>query len=182
MGERKKLGNYELLDKVGQGAMGAVFKARQVSMDRIVALKILPPKLAKNQTFIERFMREARSAGRCRHPNLISVHEVGQVDKYYFFSMEFVAGLDLLQHLKKHGPIGESEALGHMVKIASALEEAHRQGIVHRDVKPDNILLTETSEPKLADLGLAKPMSGDADVTMGGAAIGTPRAMGGIQY
>lgn len=171
------LGNYELLKKVGQGAMGAVYRARQITMDRIVALKILPPDLAKDKAFVQRFLREARSAGKCHHPNLIPVDDVGQVKNYYYYAMEFVAGRDLKEVLKQDGPLDEATAIEYMIKIAGALRAAHSSGIVHRDVKPDNIMLTEQGEPKLADLGLAKPMSGDADVTMGGQAVGTPHYM-----
>ncbi|MHC4200304.1 MAG: serine/threonine-protein kinase, partial [Planctomycetota bacterium] len=177
MPEHKTLGNYEIIERVGSGSMGAVFKARQVSMDRIVALKILPPKLAENEAFVQRFLREAQSAGKLGHGNLIQVIEVGRAGQYYFYSMEFVGGPTLKQVLVDRGPVDSATAIDYMTKIAGALAEAHRRGIVHRDVKPDNIILTDQGEPKLADLGLAKPMSGAADVTMGGAAIGTPHYM-----
>ena len=177
MPEHKLLGNYEIIERVGSGSMGAVFKARQVSMDRIVALKILPPKLAADEAFVQRFLREAQSAGKLGHANLIQVIEVGRAGQYYFYSMEFVGGPTLKQLLEDKGPLDQKTAIDYMTKIAGALAEAHRRGIVHRDVKPDNIILTDQGEPKLADLGLAKPMSGAADVTMGGAAIGTPHYM-----
>ena len=177
MAEQTILGNYEILAKVGAGAMGTVYKARQLSLDRIVALKILPRRLAADGEFLARFLREAQSAAQCSHPNLIQVHDVGQAGGYYFYSMEFVGGPTLKQVLAQHGPLAEKVALGYMVKIAAALEEAHEKDIVHRDVKPDNILLTERGEPKLADLGLAKPLRSEADVTLDGTSVGTPHYM-----
>jgi hypothetical protein len=177
MATAKRIGNYEILAKIGQGGMGAVFKARQVSMDRIVALKVLPPRLAQDESFVQRFLREAKSAGQCSHANLIGVYDFGEVDGCYFFSMEFVDGPNLRDFVTEHGPLGESVAIEYMIKVAQALEVAHRKGIVHRDVKPDNILVGSNGEPKLADLGLAKPMDGDADITLGGKSIGTPAYM-----
>jgi serine/threonine-protein kinase len=173
----KRLGNYEILGKVGQGTMGAVFKARQLSMDRIVALKVLPAKFAEDKTFLERFLREARSAGRCNHPNLLQAYDSGQAGEYYFYAMEFVEGGDLLERFNREGRLDETEAVRLMGQVADALSEAHRQGIVHRDVKPANIMLTSKGEAKLADLGLAKPMSGESDITMEAKALGTPHYM-----
>ncbi len=171
------LGNYEIIEKIGSGGMGAVYKARQLSMDRMVAMKILPKDLAKNKDFVQRFLREAQVAGKCSHPNLIHVHEVGYSDGYYFYSMELVDGPTLEEIIEEKGPLSESTAVEYMIGIASALKEAHGKGIVHRDVKPANILITKEGVPKLSDLGLAKPMSGRLDVTMGGRAIGSPHYM-----
>ncbi len=172
--ESQRIGGYEILAKLGQGGMGAVFKARQVSMNRIVALKVLLPNRAADPDFVTRFLREARSAGQLSHPNLINVYDCGRDGQYYYFSMEFVEGQSLKQVLKAHGPLDEATAIRHLIAVARALGAAHAQGIVHRDVKPDNIMLDRTGEPKLGDLGLAKPMSGELDVTLGGNVLGTP--------
>lgn len=170
-------GNYEILEKIGQGGMGAVYKARQISMDRLVALKILPKKLAQDEAYVARFQREARSAGMVNHPHLIQVYDCGRIGELWFFSMEYVPGCTLRQLLKQQGPLGEIQALGLLRKVAAALGAAHAKGIIHRDVKPENILLDLDGEPKLADLGLAKPMDGMSDVTLTGQALGTPLYM-----
>lgn len=154
--------------------MGGVFKARQLSMDRIVALKILPKDLAADENYVQRFVQEARRAGQLFHPHLLQVYEVGKADGYYFFSMEYADGMNLKQWLKQEGPIGEELARMWMLKIAGALGEAHRAGIVHRDVKPSNILLNDRGEPKLADLGLAKPLSAAGEASVSAISIGTP--------
>ena len=171
------LGNYELMEQVGAGSMGDVFRARQISMNRIVALKILPERFAESESFVRRFVREARSAGRCNHANLIQVYDVGTSDGRHYFSMEFVGGPTLMEVLAREGPLQEAEAVGQMLKVAAALGEAHSHGIVHRDVKPENVILTEQSEPKLADLGLAKPLRGEADESNVGKPLGTPYYM-----
>jgi hypothetical protein len=173
----EKLGNYEIVERVGSGAMGDVYRAVQLSMNRTVALKILPERLAGNESFVARFIREARSAGKCNHGNLIQVYDVGQADDKYYFSMEFVGGPTLQDVLKKDGPLPEADAIRHMQKIAEALNDAHSREIVHRDVKPANVLLTERGEPKLADLGLAKPLNTESEETNAGKPLGTPYYM-----
>ncbi len=158
----KKVGGYELIERIGQGATGAVFKARQISMERFVALKILSPKIAQNQpAFMKRFIREARVSARLEHPNLVRGIEVGQDPKngLRFFAMELIEGPSLKTMLQEQGPLQEEIALKIAQGIARALSCAQKAGIVHRDVKPDNILLTKRGEPKLADLGLAKAIA-----------------------
>ncbi len=175
MGGTTKLGNYELLAQVGRGGMGAVYRARQLGMERIVAIKVLPRSFAADERFVQRFLREARLAGQCSHPNLIHVHEVGKADGYYFYSMEFVGGPTLKLLLQEDGPMDQEMVVYYISSIAAALEEAHERGIVHRDVKPENIILSERGDPKLADLGLAKPISGEMDVTADSSIVsGTP--------
>ena len=162
------------LENSAKAAWAQFFKARQQGMDRLVALKILPPKLAKDEKYVQRFLREARSAGAINHPNLVNAIDCGNADGYYYFSMELVEGPNLKQLQKEKGALPGKNVIRWLIDTASALEAAHNEGIVHRDVKPENILLTAKGRAKLADLGLAKPISGDADVTMGGVAIGTP--------
>ena len=172
----KVLGGFEILSKLGQGGMGAVFKARQPGLDRIVALKVLPPEIAKNREFIERFQREARASAKLNHPHIVQGIDVGQDEAtgLWYFAMEFVDGPSLKNVLDQEGTIPEKRALEWVRDIARALECAERNGIVHRDIKPDNILLDEHGQAKLADLGLAKQSQDDASLTQTGMAVGTP--------
>ena len=173
--EQKTVGNYQILSKLGQGAMGAVFRARQMSVDRVVALKVLPPKFAKNEAFLARFLREARSAAKLSHPNVVQAIDAGQADGYYYFAMEFVDGRSLRDILREQGRLPEPQALALARDMARALDCAHQAGIIHRDVKPDNILVTSEGAAKLADLGLAREAARtDTDVTKVGEALGTP--------
>ncbi|MCI0343806.1 MAG: protein kinase [Planctomycetales bacterium] len=149
-------GGYDLLDRIGVGGMGTVYRARQRNLDKIVALKILAPKFSQDKRYIARFIREARAAGRLAHPNVVQGFDVGEVDGRYFFAMELVDGESLLKRLTRAGPLREVEALKLFAQVADALRHASQHGIVHRDVKPDNILMTREGTPKLADLGLAK--------------------------
>ena len=169
------MGGYEIISKIGQGGMGAVFKARQVSVDRVVALKILPPKHAKQQQFLVRFLREAQAAARLDHPNIVQGIDAGQAGGYYYFAMEFVDGRTLKDILEAEGRLPERRALEITRDIARALDCAHEAGLIHRDVKPDNILVTANGTPKLADLGLAREAARtDSSVTVVGTALGTP--------
>jgi len=172
---KTRVGGYEIISKIGQGAMGAVFKARQVSMDRVVALKILPPALAKDSAFLERFLREARAAAQLNHPNIVQAYDAGMADGYSYFAMEFVDGNSLQTVLKVSGALEEHRALEITRDIAQALDCAHNAGIVHRDVKPDNILLAPDGTAKLADLGIARRTGlTDSSLTQAGATLGTP--------
>jgi len=176
MAEVRKIGNFELLERVGQGGMGSVFKARQVSMDRIVALKILPPSLAKQASFTERFVREARASARLNHPNIVSGIDVGQDGGVYYFAMEFVDGLSGREVLAK-GKLTEEQVLKIGRAMAQALVHAHAHGILHRDIKPDNILIDKSGTPKLCDLGLARldtQSEAEKALTQEGLAVGSP--------
>lgn len=168
------IAGYELLSKVGQGGMGAVYKARQKSVDRIVALKVLPPKLARDAEFVERFFREARSVAKLNHQNIVRGIDVGESDGFHFFAMEFVDGESVRHLMRKTGRIEDKKALDIIIQITKALEHAHRNDLIHRDIKPDNILYTKNGVAKLADLGLAKSVKHDTSVTLSGIALGTP--------
>ncbi len=167
----RRLGNYEIIARVGQGSMGTVFKARQISMDRNVALKILPPKLASDKIYVERFMREARAVAKLNHVNIVQGIDVGEEKGYYYFAMEYVEGITARETLKSKGPYREKEALGIIVQIARALDHASEAGLVHRDVKPDNIIITPQSVAKLLDLGIAKTVGAAGEE---GVRLGTP--------
>jgi len=175
----REIGGFELIEKIGQGGMGTVFKARQKSLDRIVALKILPPSVAKDAKFIERFQREARACARLNHPNIVQGVDVGKdsATGVWYFAMEIVDGPSVLKLLKTERVLQEERALEIARDVARALECACSHGIVHRDIKPDNILLTQNGEAKLADLGLARQINDDASLTQSGQAVGTPHYM-----
>jgi predicted Ser/Thr protein kinase len=147
----------EILNFIGKGGMGAVYKARQPSLDRIVALKILPPQVAGGPGFAERFTREARALAKLNHPNIVAVYEFGQVNEMPFFLMEFVDGLNL-RELEIAGKLSPREALQIVPQICEALQFAHDEGVVHRDIKPENILLDKKGRVKIADFGIAKIM------------------------
>jgi serine/threonine-protein kinase len=171
----KEIGGFELLSRIGEGAMGTVFKARQKSMDRVVAVKILPPAIAANREFIARFMKEARSTGKLTHPNIVSAIDVGQdaASGLWYFAMEYVDGPSLRQVLDEQEVFEERRALEIVSGVARALECANRTGLVHRDVKPHNIMLTSKGVPKLADLGLAHEIDSEG-LNETGRALGTP--------
>jgi len=179
-GRIQEVNGFQIIGKIGQGAMGAVYKARQISLDRIVALKILPPSIAKDVKFIERFQREARASARLNHPHIVQGIDVGKdpVSGLWYFAMEFVEGASLKDLLKKDGKVPEQRALKLVREVAQALECVDANKMVHRDIKPDNILLTQRGESKLADLGLAKQTNDtDASLTQAGNAVGTPYYM-----
>jgi predicted Ser/Thr protein kinase len=168
----------EILGFLGQGGMGAVYKARQPALDRVVALKILPPQTAGGPGFVERFNREARALARLAHPNIVAVHEFGQVNGLPYFLMEFVDGLNLRQ-LERAGKLSPREALQIVPQICEALQFAHDEGVVHRDIKPENILVDKRGRVKIADFGIAKILGGEpqAAITETQGAIGTPHYM-----
>jgi predicted Ser/Thr protein kinase len=169
----------EILAFIGKGGMGAVYKARQPELDRLVALKILPPQAAGGAGFAERFNREARALAKLNHPNIVAVHEFGQAGGSPFFIMEFVDGLTLRQ-LEQAGRLSPGEALRIVPQICEALQFAHDAGIVHRDVKPENILIDKKGRVKIADFGIAKIIGGGegwSGMTGTRQAMGTPHYM-----
>jgi serine/threonine-protein kinase len=147
---------YKIMEKVGSGGMGTVYKARQLSMDRVVALKVLNEKYSANKEFVDRFIREARAAGKLNHPNVIHVHDTSKANNRHYFSMEYVDGFPVKELLRIHGKLDAKRSVDIALQTAKALEFAHENGIVHRDVKPDNIMLSKDGVVKIADLGIAK--------------------------
>jgi serine/threonine protein kinase len=169
----------EILELVGRGGMGAVYKARQRGLDRLVALKILPRGAAKDPSFAERFAREARALARLSHPNIVAVHDSGEAGGLYFFAMEYVDGMNLRQMILAR-TAGTREALQIVMQVCDALQYAHEEGVVHRDIKPENILLDRRGRVKIADFGLAKLLQGrPEDLTLTGThqSMGTPHYM-----
>jgi len=170
---------FEILQLLGQGGMGAVYKARQTSLDRLVALKIINPDAADDPDFAERFTREAQALARLSHQNIVTVHDFGQADGLYYFVMEFIDGANLRQMLEA-GSLEPPQALEIIPHICDALQFAHDEGIVHRDIKPENILIDKKGRVTIADFGLAKLMGrGPDDFTLTGnrQVMGTPRYM-----
>ncbi len=171
--------HLEILEPLGAGGMGVVYKARQKRLDRWVALKVMAPRVANDPAFAERFSREARALAKLSHPNIVLVHDFGDVDGLFYLMMEFVAGTNLREAIQKQ-VLTPSEALLVVPQICEGLQYAHEQGVVHRDIKPENILLDETGKVKIADFGLAKLVGGTrADFTLTGASqiMGTPHYM-----
>jgi serine/threonine protein kinase len=169
----------EILELVGHGGMGVVYKARQPRLDRFVALKLLPQSLASDAAFAERFNREARVLARLNHANIVTVHDFGQSGGFFYLLMEFVDGVNLRQAMRA-GRFTPQQAMLLVPKICEALQFAHDEGILHRDIKPENILLDTRGRVKIADFGIAK-LVGEAKekvtLTASGAAIGTPHYM-----
>src|SRR4029434_6490702 len=144
----------EILELVGKGGMGAVYKARQKELDRVVALKILPPAISESPGFAERFTREAKALAKLSHPGIVTIHDFGRADGLFYFVMEFVDGMNLRQ-LMAGGRVSPREALAIVPEICDALQFAHDHGIVHRDIKPANVLIDRRGRVKGADFGLA---------------------------
>jgi tRNA A-37 threonylcarbamoyl transferase component Bud32 len=182
--EPKELGEkfpqLEIMELLGIGGMGAVYKARQKQLDRLVALKILPPEVGQSEAFAERFTREARSMAKLHHPQIVTVFEFGQTgDGLYYFIMEFVDGTDLRQVIRA-GELTSDQALAIVPQVCEALHYAHKKGIVHRDIKPENILLDKEGNIKIADFGLARLLDKPTTaytLTQADQRMGTPHYM-----
>src|ERR1051325_7361656 len=178
---RSQIPGYRLMEKVGKGAMATVYKAKQESLDRIVAIKVLPKKMNDNAEFVERFYKEGRAAARLSHNNIVQAYDVGySPEGFHYFVMEFIEGKTLYDVMQPP-PVGEgrafteAEALDIMIQMADALAHAHDRGLIHRDVKPKNILLTPRGVAKLTDLGLARTTDDkEAAESEAGKAYGTP--------
>jgi serine/threonine protein kinase len=179
--KQSQIPGYQLITKCGKGAMATVYKARQLSLDRIVAVKVLPKKMSENKEFVARFYQEGRAAARLSHNNMVQAIDVGSTpDGYHFFVMEYIEGPSLYDMMQPR-PVGtshkfsEDEALDITIQVCQALAHAHQRGLIHRDVKPKNIILTPQGVAKLTDLGLARAMDDlQAAESEAGKAYGTP--------
>jgi hypothetical protein len=176
--ERALSEHYELMRLLGRGGMGAVYLARERSLDRLVAIKVLPPECAADPESRERFRREARVAARLAHPNIVPLHAFGEIEGMLYFVMGYVRGESLADRMRREGTIQSDYARRIVREVADALDHAHRQGVVHRDIKPDNILLDDdTGRPMLTDFGVAKARASGATLTGTGIVVGTPSYM-----
>ncbi|MEM1070577.1 MAG: serine/threonine-protein kinase [Planctomycetota bacterium] len=176
-----RVGDYQVMRKLGRGGMADVYVARQVSLGREVALKVLRSDYAQNQEYIARFRREARAAAKLNHPNIVQVIDVGNAGSQYFIAQELIDGENLRQTLERSGPISLDDALEVLVGVTAALQVASEAGITHRDIKPENVMRTSRGIIKVADFGLAR-LNADvaatkADLTQAGLTLGTPRYM-----
>jgi serine/threonine protein kinase len=180
------IGRYQLLHQLGSGGMGAVYKAQDLKLKREVALKIMHPSLSHNQEFRDRFLQEAQSGARLKHPGIVQVHDICEEDDYLFIVEDFIAGENLTARMKalraENQTMAVKEAVELVRQVSLALGYAHEHGVLHRDIKPANILLEPVSgerlpyRPVLTDLGLAKLMVGGLE-TMTGISLGTPAYM-----
>ena len=171
----RRFGAYEVLDVIGSGGMGRVYRARNVTLDRVVALKTLAPQFSADSGFVQRFLKEARSAARLNHPNIVQIYDFGCEEGTYFLAMEYVDGPSIRALLGK-ARFNERDAVLLVRHAVAALGVAHAQGIVHRDIKPDNLMLTARRDRlKLVDLGIAKRIDEDQVLTQTGQAVGTPQ-------
>ena len=169
------VGRYIILDRIGSGSMGRVYKAHHQMMDRIVALKIIAPEIASNEKVVARFQREMKLVGRLDHPHVVRAFDADRINRTLYIVMEYVPGLSLGDRLKK-GPIPASEMIDYAAQAALGLAHAHEQGMVHRDIKPSNMLLTRDRKIKILDLGLGLLLEADSNATFAtadGIAVGT---------
>ena len=169
-------GDYELLEEIAHGGMGVIYRARQISLKRIVAVKMLLFGQFAGKTAFDRFRAEAETTARLQHPNIVAIHGIGETDGQPYFSMDYVAGRNLAD-LVRERPLPAHQAAGYVRKIALAVQYAHTQGVLHRDLKPANVLIDEADEPRVTDFGLARRLAGDSELTLSGQVIGSPNFM-----
>lgn len=171
--ETHRIADYELLEEIARGGMGVVYRARQLSLNRIVAVKVVLSSPFSNPEFVRRFRTEAEAAAALRHPNIVAIHEVGAQDGRHFLSMEYIEGRSFAGLVREH-PLPALRAAGYLHSIALAVQHAHEHGVLHRDLKPSNILLDVFDQPRITDFGLAKLQHRDAELTVPGQVLGSP--------
>ncbi|HZU36286.1 MAG TPA: serine/threonine-protein kinase [Gemmataceae bacterium] len=176
------VGDYELLEKIAEGGMGTVYRARHRQRGEVVAVKMVPAGMASNAVLLKRFENEFRAASSLDHPNIVRALDYGTVGGRSFLAMEFVEGESLGQRLERTGKLAEAEAVRIITLAAQGLHHAHKSGLIHRDVKPDNIMITPDGQVKLADLGLVKDVDTDLNLTRTGRGLGTPHFMAPEQF
>ena len=174
--QRNRFGDYELLEEVAHGGMGVVFRARQVSLNRVVALKMILAGRLATEREVQRFRAEAEAVAKLRHPNIVAIHEVGVHEGQHYFSMDLVQGRNLASLVREH-PLPPATAARYVQAIAEAIHHAHQQGVIHRDLKPSNVLIDESDQPRITDFGLAKQFKTDSDLTLSGQVLGSPNFM-----
>ena len=169
-------GDYELIEELARGGMGVIYKARQGSLNRIVALKMILRGRLATPADVLRFRREAEAAANLQHPNIVAIHEIGQHEGQHYFSMDYVAGRNLAD-LMDGKPLPAQQAARYVRIIAEAVHFAHRRGTLHRDLKPQNVLIDEHDRPRITDFGLAKLMDEESQLTLSGEVMGSPSYM-----
>lgn len=174
--QKQRFGDYDLLEMIAKGGMGVVYKARQRKLNRVVAIKMILSGQFADQVEVDRFYAEAEAAANLRHPNIVAIHEVGELEGQHYFSMDYIPGKSLAE-LVRENPLPPQRAAQYVEKVAQAMEYAHQQGILHRDLKPSNILLDKSGEPLITDFGLAKRVESGSQLTMSGTILGTPSYM-----
>jgi len=178
----QSIGSYDLLDKIAEGGMGTVYKGRHRDTGLVVAIKIVPATTARNSTLLKRFEREFVAARALDHPNVVKALEFNGATATPFLVMEFVDGESLGQRIERDGPLSEEDSVRLIAQVAHGLYRAHKQGLIHRDVKPDNVLVTADGKAKLTDLGLVRDMGDDFNLTRTGRGLGTPHFMAPEQF
>ncbi|HRX00551.1 MAG TPA: serine/threonine-protein kinase, partial [Cyclobacteriaceae bacterium] len=173
------IGKYEILDELGKGGFGVVYKARDITLDRIVALKVLHSQLTFDDRFVQYFEREARSLAKIDHPNVVTIHEIGNFEGQVFIAMRYLPGGSLSEKLKQQGPLGQQEAFAIFDQICQGLMAGHKRSVVHRDVKPGNILFDDSGQAIVADFSIAKAVQMSTVVATTGSLgfAGTPSYM-----
>ncbi len=172
----KYFGDYELIEEIARGGMGVIWKARQTSLNRVVAIKMILAGQLASEADVRRFHTEAESAANLQHPNIVAIHEIGEHEGQHYFSMDYVQGKNLAE-LALGGPLPAAQAATLVKTIAEAVHFAHQRGTLHRDLKPSNVLIDAEGQPRITDFGLAKQMSSDNGLTQTGAVLGTPAYM-----
>jgi serine/threonine protein kinase len=180
--DMQTIGQYDLIDKVAEGGMGTVYKGRHRVTGEMVAVKVVPPHIASNPVYVKRFEQEYNAAKALDHPNVVRAIDFGREDGVPYLVMEFVQGESLGQRLDREHRLEEAEGIRIIGEVAQGLDRAHELGLVHRDVKPDNILLTNDGQVKLTDLGLVKEIDADLNLTRTGRGLGTPHFMAPEQF
>jgi serine/threonine protein kinase len=178
----RTIGQYELLEEIAAGGMSSVHRARHQETGKVVAVKILPPEFAANEVMLQRLRQEFQAQSTVRHPHLVRALDFGWEGQSAYLVMEYVEGEDLRQRIERDGPLPEAEAVRIIGQVVEALHTAHTYGIIHRDVKPENILLTTDGQAKLADLGLAKDLEASLELTRTGKGLGTPNFIAPEQF
>jgi serine/threonine protein kinase len=181
-GAMQSVGNYDLVEKIAEGGMGAIYRGRHRLTGQIVAIKVMAAHVASNPVLLKRFEQEFRAASRLDHPNIVRALDYGESGSSPYLVMEFVEGESLGQKLEREGRMSEADSIRIIAQVAQGLHRAHKQGLVHRDVKPDNILIGADSQAKLADLGLVKETETDLNLTRTGRGLGTPHFMAPEQF